>query len=550
MASLATTRSWSLLLAVLVVIATVALIGGRESSPLSFATDRGDRVPEADTEARLASAEVPVPLTEVLMREPVAVLDTRPVVVRGRVSWPDGVAAYGAIVAQDLSGLSLGDGAAFSEAKAAMDGTFEVPVPRGVYRLVAHAGQVASEAVPIDTQGQAIPEPALVLRRLPRLRGLMTDSSGRPVQGMVRVISTRLVGGIEADPTDKAQRDFAGCDPSGDFRRDFDLELRLTVRGWAKGHAPTRTVVIEPGEVADAMRLVAREIVTLPFSVAHPDGRPWPDLEFGYGDPEFETMTPDTILWGGHSDARGDVVLAGVAAEESCTIVVRDPSSKDYAVALRIDSRVPGQRLVLPDDALQPASVDIALTGDVPDAPHGFRVVLVPLGGFATRLEVDEQSGDLHLENVHPGVSYRVHVLLAKAPSKEATDHRASRGSGRLVASKGADHARAVATAEFVARSGKQRIEVPFRRSGSCLLTVRHPDGRPVIGARIEVTGPTTVGEAAPSGETDSDGRLTIRNLLPVEHLVRVIVGARTVAQSNVRVESGAAVATDLISVR
>ncbi len=82
MASLATTRSWSLLLAVLVVIATVALIGGRESSPLSFATDRGDRVPEADTEARLASAEVPVPLTEVLMREPVAVLDTRPVVVR------------------------------------------------------------------------------------------------------------------------------------------------------------------------------------------------------------------------------------------------------------------------------------------------------------------------------------------------------------------------------------------------------------------------------------------------------------------------------------
>ncbi len=176
--------------------------------------------------------------------------------------------------------------------------------------------------------------------------------------------------------------------------------------------------------------------------------------------------------------------------------------------------------------------------------------LLVPLDGFATRVEGVAHEGDVHLENVHPGVTYRIHVLAAEPPSSETIHHGAKQGLGRVVTSRKTDHPQALASAEFVAKSGEQRVEVPFRRSGSCVLSVRHPDGRPVIGAHIEVTGPTTLGEAAPSGETDADGRLTIRNLLPVEHLVRVLLNARAIAQAKVRIEADASVALDLTGVR
>ena len=527
------------LLAVVAILAVVLITLGRGDAPLPAGASE-----QARSESEVAAGERSTSLEVGALSDPGservehALVDHRPTRVRGRVIWPDGVAAYGAAVSHDHTGLSIEDPTPFSGARTEMDGSFELLVPPGVQALIASSGDARSASLHLDASLGRDLEVTLMLLRLPRLRGIVADSYGRPVNGQVRVISRETTSHEGGLTHRRERREFVGVSHDGDFRRDLPLESHLTIRAWADGHAPSQSVEIAPGETADDLRLVAPALVDLQLRVVDAKGAARDGLAVGYHDPQFEQQSDTGIVWSARTDPSGWTVLADVPAEPGRELLIRQQGKSKFKPRVVVDTRIPRATLVLADDALEPAVVEVALIDAGGGLPLAGTLIVEAVGGTDRRTEsFGGSKREISIGELTPGTRYGFKLMTWQAPRPELL-HEFRAGRSRETRAEPSTPAVPIAYVECEVSRGVQRLELPLEALSRLRVEVRGGDGRPRAGAKVSIEGPVTyrIGNA----QSDASGRVIFTGLLSGEHRVTALDRHVLIERRSVSLEPGA----------
>lgn len=430
----------------------------------------------------------------------------RRITVRGHVTWPDGVGAHGTTVAHVPDAAGADATAAFSDVRTANDGSFELTAPSGVLALRAIAGDCVSPTSIVDARRGDVAGVGIALPRLPRLRGAVLDHKGNPVVADVRVELDVGLSGKDGRLARSSKKEFLRSTRNGDFRRDLPARYPLRVRAFAAGYVPSDEHAIASDEGADDLKIVLVPRVDVALHVVRPDGSPRADHEIGSRDPRPEQGERETLAWSGRTDERGRLVLRAVPALPALELAIRAPKAKSFHVRA-IDARAPDQELVVSDEELAAAQIDVLIEGDWPRRAGEFVVrcwVRDASGALEAVGDTDVKDGVAHVGELRPGLSYRF-ALLARST---ATGNE----RGGIVRDD------VLAVADHAACRGEQRVVLPIEPPGSVDVWVRDALGIARPDALVTCAGPSTSGRAPIARTSDESGHVRFDELLAGEY--------------------------------
>ncbi|MBI5849622.1 MAG: hypothetical protein HZB39_01065 [Planctomycetes bacterium] len=488
----------------------VWLIGGGEpgAGPLDDSTALAPTAP-AEPPAPLRSGDVAknveaAPITRGEVKE--AWNRRRKITVRGHVTWPDGVGAHGTTVSHVPDAAGADATAAFSDVRTANDGSFELTAPSGVLALRAIAGDCVSPTSLVDARRGDVAGVGIAFPRLPRLRGAVLDHKGNPVVADVRVELDVGMSGKDGRLARSRKKEFLRSTRNGDFRRDVPARYPLRVRAFAAGYVPSDEHAIASDEVADDLKILLVPRVDVALRVVRPDGSPRVDHEIGSRDPRPEQGEREALAWSGRTDERGRLVLRDVPALMALELAIRAPKAKSFHVRA-IDARAPDQELVVSDEELAAAQVDVVIEGDWPRRAGEFVVRCWAHdsdGALEKIADTDVKDGVAQVGELRPGLTYRF-ALLARSI---ATAHDKV----------GTVRDDVLAVADHAACRGEQRVVLPIEPPGSVDVWVRDAVGNARPDALVTCAGPSTSGRAPIARTSDESGRVRFDELLAGEY--------------------------------
>ncbi|MGE0142709.1 MAG: hypothetical protein AB7I19_14845 [Planctomycetota bacterium] len=470
-------------------------------------------------------------------------VDTSPVLLRGVVTWADGVAARNASISARIDDRELTRVTPFPNLVTSGDGTFEGLVPRSVHRVFATSGDCVSSLVEVDTRRGEPAEVGIGMGRLPRLRGVLLDGLSRPVNGQVRVISRGETAGRKVE-----RQQYLGADRRGDFRRDYPLDVELEVQAEVDGAISTPAAIVPAGAVAHDLVLRAVDVQPREFLVLDAAGIPITGVMLGVADSRIDAADSGAITWqvSAKTDLAGRVHVARTPIESATVIRTTLGDGDGHYYETTVDTAPNPVELRLPEHALEAARLSIRLVGELPFEPHSMMLVAADAGRHSRvrnrQFEAGERS--VELDDLRVGVEYLLRVDVRGEHDHVPVDvGRRSSASldslRRAVSATGGRAHRVVAFGRVTPVRGSHtvdlRIEEPHTLSVRVLFpSVSRPRGR----LELRLLGPSSIGRGAhvSGSENTRENTWLFSDLVSGEHRVEVHAAGRKLLERAVEV--------------
>lgn len=542
----------ALLLALLVGLGLVFMAGGEEAPPTSGTPQAAAAASAEDLAAR--SAEFPASLPAASSARsvlPGSFDRRRRVTVRGFVTWPDGVRAYGITVAHD-PGVGGEDAVErFSDVRTAHDGSFIVQARSGIFALRAMAGDCISEVTLVDARHGDVAGIGIAMPRLPRVRGSVVDVLGNPVVADMRVVVDTALRDRKGQLERLQRKEFLRSSPAGDFRRDVPLRYPLSIRAFALGHADSDEHRFAPGERADELRIVLAPLRDLTLEVLRSDRTPQSGLQIGWRDPRPERGIVAAFDWSGSTDARGELVLRDVPALPVIELALRQ-TGRGGVARVAVDARVPSHELVIDDGQLEHAAVEVAISGQVSE--HESYLVraweMEPTGSLGPKAtaESEVKARLARLETLDVAQRYRLGLFARSrlAPGPELPSSGVESLRRRVSATDTAVGPTLLGLVELTTVRGEQRVELVVEARGGLEVFVRDLIGAARAGALVTCSGPSTTAREPLARHSDARGFVAFTELVPGEYRVEAYDDVTSFAAAEVTVVAARAAAVIL----